>query len=134
VHLIKLLWIYYDVYNLWNLRIKKREVCLSLIFVSGNAIYLIFPTPMIQNKSYIFKFSNIICPMCLGCVWLGVNEGWDGVILNVRNEFISFNVEFCYGVSGVPHRYLEVLRLSLISAVDFYYVINKLIILVLGSH
>jgi hypothetical protein len=30
--------------------------------------------------------------------------------------------------------YLEVLRLSLISTVDFSYVINKLIILVLGSH
>jgi hypothetical protein len=33
----------------------------------------------------------------------------------------------CYGVSGVFERYL---RFSLISIVDFYYVINKLIILV----
>jgi hypothetical protein len=40
-------------------------------------------------------------------------------------------VEFRYGVSGVPERYL---RFLLISAVDFYYVINKLIILVPDPH
>jgi hypothetical protein len=42
--------------------------------------------------------------------------------------------EFCYGVSGVPERYLEVPKFPLISAIDFYYVINKLIILVPDSH
>jgi hypothetical protein len=40
-------------------------------------------------------------------------------------------LEFCYGVSGVTERYL---RSRLISAVDFYYVINKLIILVPDPH
>jgi hypothetical protein len=39
--------------------------------------------------------------------------------------------EFRYDVSGVTERYL---RFSLISAVDFYYVINKLIILVPDPH
>jgi hypothetical protein len=39
--------------------------------------------------------------------------------------------EFCYGVSVVSERYL---RFSLISAIDFYYVINKLIILVPDPH
>jgi hypothetical protein len=38
---------------------------------------------------------------------------------------------FCYGISKVTERYL---RFSLISAVDFYYVINKLIILVHDQH
>jgi hypothetical protein len=33
---------------------------------------------------------------------IGRQRGMGRVILNVRNEFISFNVEFCYGVSGVP--------------------------------
>jgi hypothetical protein len=40
---------------------------------------------------------------------------------------ISILKEFCYGVSGVTERYL---RFSLILIIDFYYVINKLIILV----
>jgi hypothetical protein len=44
----------------------------------------------------------------------------------------SFRVEFCYGVSRVLRRYY--LRFSLISTVNFYYVINKLIILILGLH
>jgi hypothetical protein len=35
--------------------------------------------------------------------------------------------EFCYGVSGIPEMYL---RFLLISTVDFYYIINKLIILI----
>jgi hypothetical protein len=39
--------------------------------------------------------------------------------------------ESCYDVSVVPERYL---RFSLISAIDFYYVINKLIILVPDPH
>jgi hypothetical protein len=39
--------------------------------------------------------------------------------------------EFCYGVSEVTERYI---RLSLIIAVDFYYVINKIIILVSDPH
>jgi hypothetical protein len=39
--------------------------------------------------------------------------------------------EFCYGVFRVPERYL---RFPLISAVDFYYVINKLIILISDPH
>jgi hypothetical protein len=43
---------------------------------------------------------------------------------------ISNIYEFRYGVSGVPERYLEVSKIFLISIVDFYYVINKLIILV----
>jgi hypothetical protein len=28
----------------------------------------------------------------LRCVWLSVNEGWDGVIPDVRDEFISPDV------------------------------------------
>jgi hypothetical protein len=38
--------------------------------------------------------------------------------------------EFCYDVSGVFEGYL---RFLLISAVNFYYIINKLIILIPGS-
>jgi hypothetical protein len=41
------------------------------------------------------------------------------------------NKEFCYSVSEVSERYL---RFFLILAVDFYYVINKLIILVPDLH
>jgi hypothetical protein len=37
-------------------------------------------------------------------------------------------IEFCYGVSG------WYLRFSLISVIDFYYVINKLIILIPSPH
>jgi hypothetical protein len=43
----------------------------------------------------------------------------------------SIKKEFRYDVSGVTKRYL---RFYLISAVDFYYVINKLIILVPDPH
>jgi hypothetical protein len=39
--------------------------------------------------------------------------------------------EFCYGISEVPERYI---RFLLISVINFYYVINKLIILVHDSH
>jgi hypothetical protein len=42
--------------------------------------------------------------------------------------------EFYYGVSGVPERYTEVHKVFLISPVDFYYVINKLIVLVSKPH
>jgi hypothetical protein len=34
----------------------------------------------------------------------------------------------------VPERYLEVPKVFLISAIDFYYVINKLIVLVSDPH
>jgi hypothetical protein len=47
---------------------------------------------------------------------------------------VCIYIEFCYGIFGVPERYLEVPKVSLISAVDFYYVINKLIILVSDPH
>jgi hypothetical protein len=43
----------------------------------------------------------------------------------------SKNLEFCYDISEITGRYL---RFLLISVVDFYYVINKIIILVLGPH
>jgi hypothetical protein len=46
-------------------------------------------------------------------------------------EFILFFFEFCYGVSEVPQRYQS---FSLISIINFYYIINKLIILVSSSH
>jgi hypothetical protein len=42
--------------------------------------------------------------------------------------------KFCYGVFKITERYLNVPKIFLISAVDFYYVIDKLIILVPGSH
>jgi hypothetical protein len=41
------------------------------------------------------------------------------------------NREFCYGIFEVPQRYLI---FSLISVVNFYYIINKLIILILTLH
>jgi hypothetical protein len=40
-------------------------------------------------------------------------------------------MEFCYGVFSVTEKYL---KFSLISTVDFYYVIDKLIILVPDPH
>jgi hypothetical protein len=71
-------------------------------------------------------------------------------------SFTQYIYEFCYSVSGVPESYLEVpkisfkssitvflgclrgnwryLRFPLISVVNFYYVINKLIILASDSH
>jgi dolichyl-phosphate-mannose--protein O-mannosyl transferase len=39
--------------------------------------------------------------------------------------------DFCYGVSEVPDKYL---RFPLISTINFYYIINKLIILVPDPH
>jgi hypothetical protein len=39
--------------------------------------------------------------------------------------------EFCYGIFEVPKRYV---RFSLISTVDFYYIINKLKILIHDLH
>jgi hypothetical protein len=48
-------------------------------------------------------------------------------------ESISFHmkIEFCYGVSGLIGRYL---KFFLISIINFYYVINKLIIMVSDQH
>jgi hypothetical protein len=43
-------------------------------------------------------------------------------------------IEFCYGIFGVLRGTWSYLRSLLISAIDFYYVINKLIILVLNPH
>jgi hypothetical protein len=39
--------------------------------------------------------------------------------------------EFCYAISEVTYRHI---RFSLISTVNFYYIINKLIILVSDLH
>jgi hypothetical protein len=48
-------------------------------------------------------------------------------------EYMNY-CKFCYGVSRITERYLEVPKIFLISAVDFYYVVDKLIILVSVSH
>jgi hypothetical protein len=48
-------------------------------------------------------------------------------------EYMNY-CKFCYGVSRITERYLKVAKIFLISAVNFYYVIDKLIILVPGSH
>jgi hypothetical protein len=41
--------------------------------------------------------------------------------------------EFCYGVFGVIKIYLKVSKVFLISIINFYYVINKLLILISNS-
>jgi hypothetical protein len=67
---------------------------------------------------------------------------YHGVIMrqlssNVHNIFVKvmihalYHYEFCYSVLGVFRRYLS---FSLISVINFYYIINKLIILVAKSH
>jgi hypothetical protein len=51
--------------------------------------------------------------------------------LKLSHLFLGSYCYFIYSVSGVPEMYL---RFYLISAVDFYYIINKLIILVSDPH
>jgi hypothetical protein len=57
--------------------------------------------------------------------------GHIGLTWALREDLAHQDKEFCYGVSRVPQRYLS---FSLISAVNFYYVINKLIILIHVPH
>jgi hypothetical protein len=42
----------------------------------------------------------------------------------------SLFIDFCYGISKIFEKYLKVSNIFLISAINFYYIINKLIIMV----
>jgi hypothetical protein len=46
----------------------------------------------------------------------------------------NFIREFFYGVFKVYERYLEVPKVFLILAINFYYIINKLIILIFDPY
>jgi hypothetical protein len=55
----------------------------------------------------------------------------------VRQSSFTSNDFFCkvlYSVSVVPERYIKESKVFLILAVNFYYIINKLIILVPDTH
>jgi hypothetical protein len=59
------------------------------------------------------------------------NGKWGNFYLQISIS-LPLKIEFCYGVSGVLERYLEILKI--LFNLDFYYVIDKLIILVSGPH
>jgi hypothetical protein len=59
-------------------------------------------------------------------------KGNISAVFVVKNYFYIYKkYEFCYDVSGVSERYLSS---PLILSVDFYCVINKLIIFISDSH
>jgi hypothetical protein len=67
-------------------------------------------------------------------LWLTYNLGLEVVTtlsLPMRREW---KLEFCYVVSWVTERYMDISKVFLISVINFCYNINKLVILVYDSH